>query len=130
MPLTDGSGFSLLPTPVSSDAHRRQHLAKTGGGDNLITAIIRAELNDTWHTYRPAIQRWELALARPAPPPTDLNKHGRPRVNVAFVEWMMGWPEGWVTDTATSRLDQLWILGNGVVPQQAKLAIDAVGIVY
>lgn len=37
----------------------------------------------------------------------------------------MGWPAGWVTDTAIgiSRNDQLRIIGNGVVPQQAIAAL-------
>jgi DNA (cytosine-5)-methyltransferase 1 len=39
---------------------------------------------------------------------------------------MMGLPAGWVTDPAIgiSRNDQLKALGNGVVPQQAALALD------
>lgn len=40
----------------------------------------------------------------------------------AFVEWMMGLPAGWVSDTDTSRTQQLRMLGNAVVPQQAALA--------
>lgn len=38
----------------------------------------------------------------------------------------MGLPDGWVTDPAigVSRNDQLKALGNGVVPQQAALALD------
>ena len=35
---------------------------------------------------------------------------------------MMGLPDGWVTDTGVSRTAQLKILGNGVVPQQARAA--------
>lgn len=42
----------------------------------------------------------------------------------AFVEWMMGLPSGWVTDPHldVSRTQQLRMLGNAVVPQQAALA--------
>lgn len=37
---------------------------------------------------------------------------------------MQGLPEGWVTDVpGLSRNAQLKILGNGVVPQQAELAL-------
>lgn len=40
-------------------------------------------------------------------------------------EWLMGWPEGWVTAVpGLSRNDQLKILGNGVVPQQAVAALS------
>ncbi len=37
---------------------------------------------------------------------------------------MMGLPEGWVTGTGISHVAQLKALGNGVVPQQAKLALQ------
>jgi DNA (cytosine-5)-methyltransferase 1 len=41
-----------------------------------------------------------------------------------FVEFMMGVPEGWVTDVpGLSRNAQLKALGNGVVPQQAAMAL-------
>lgn len=38
----------------------------------------------------------------------------------------MGLPDGWVTDAAIgiSKTAQLFALGNGVVPQQAALALD------
>jgi len=40
----------------------------------------------------------------------------------------MGIPAGWVTDVEISRADQLRALGNGVVPQQAMLALQLLGI--
>jgi DNA (cytosine-5)-methyltransferase 1 len=41
------------------------------------------------------------------------------------VEWMMGLPDGWITDIpGLSRSGQLRALGNGVVPQQAALAVN------
>ena len=46
------------------------------------------------------------------------------RLNPQFVEYMMGLPKGWVTDTDMSRTQQLKMLGNGVVPQQAYHAIE------
>jgi DNA (cytosine-5)-methyltransferase 1 len=37
----------------------------------------------------------------------------------------MGWPAGWVTDVPElSRNAKLKIAGNGVVPQQAAVAVD------
>jgi len=46
------------------------------------------------------------------------------RLNPKFVEYMMGLMPGWVTDLPISRTNQLKILGNGVVPQQAYLALQ------
>lgn len=43
-----------------------------------------------------------------------------------FPEWMMGLPPGWVTAVpGLSRSAKIRIIGNGVVPQQAALAIAA-----
>lgn len=77
---------------------------------------------DQWGVYEPAVRRWEDILGRPAPGPTD----DRGRLNPPFVEWMMGLPAGWVTDPdlGVSRTQQLRMLGNAVVPQQAALALS------
>ena len=55
-----------------------------------------------------------------APPTLDSLE----RLNAEFVEYMMGLPKGWVTDTGLSRSQQLKMLGNGVVPQQAYHALE------
>lgn len=76
-----------------------------------------------WGDYAPAVERWEHVLGRPAPAPTD----DRGRLSPAFVEWMMGLPQGWVTDTpGLSRSQMLKALGNGVVPQQAAYALGGI----
>lgn len=46
------------------------------------------------------------------------------KLNTKFVEYMMGLPVGWVTDIGLSRSQQLKMLGNGVVPQQAYYALE------
>jgi DNA (cytosine-5)-methyltransferase 1 len=46
------------------------------------------------------------------------------KLSARFVEYMMGLPEGWVTDLPLSRNQQLKMLGNGVVPQQAYYAME------
>lgn len=46
------------------------------------------------------------------------------KLNAKFVEYMMGLPDGWVTDLDLSRAQQLKMLGNGVVPQQACYALQ------
>ena len=77
--------------------------------------------------YAPAGERWEAVLGPPAPSLTELGKDGRPRLSPMFVEWMMGLPAGHVTDPAIglTRAQALRALGNGVVPQQASLALRA-----
>ena len=44
-----------------------------------------------------------------------------------FVEWLMGLPDGWVTDPnlGLTPPEQLTALGNGVVPAQAAHALRA-----
>ena len=44
------------------------------------------------------------------------------RLSPEFVSWMMGLPAGWVTDLGLTRNEELKILGNGVVRQQAAAA--------
>ncbi|MEU7030062.1 hypothetical protein AB0A60_25695 [Streptomyces sp. NPDC046275] len=47
-------------------------------------------------------------------------------MTVEWVEWLMGLPLGYVTAVpGLTRGQQLQILGNGVVPQQAALAFTA-----
>ena len=65
--------------------------------------------------------RCEMRLQR-TPNPLDIND----RLNPQFVEYMMGLPEGWVTDAGLSRTQQLKMLGNGVVPQQALFALSQI----
>jgi DNA (cytosine-5)-methyltransferase 1 len=76
-----------------------------------------------WGAYEPAIRRWETVTGRPAPRPTEPGRTGE-RLSPRFVEWMQGLPEGWVTGVpGLSRNQQLHALGNGVVPQQAAMAL-------
>jgi len=81
--------------------------------------------NETnWGKFEPAIRRWEATIGRPAPAPTKPDgKDGNHRLSSAFTEWMMGLPEGWITDVGLSRNEELKACGNGVVPQQAELAL-------
>lgn len=77
-----------------------------------------------WGGYKPAIRRWEHTLGRPAPEPTQPGRRGGQQLSAAFTEWLMGLPAGHVTAVpGLTRSDQLRLLGNGVVPQQAAAAI-------
>lgn len=80
-----------------------------------------------WAGYGPAIERWERELGRPAPVPTVLGRRGGPQLNPRFVEFLMGLPAGHVTDVpGLSRNQQLKLLGNGVLPQQAAYAFGSI----
>lgn len=68
-----------------------------------------------WGPYREAVERWESLFGRPAPRPTDT----RGRLDPAFVEWMLGFPEGWTT--GERRAVRLRMLGNSVQVQVAEL---------
>lgn len=79
-----------------------------------------------WGKFQPAITRWETVIGRPAPAPTKPDgKDGQHRLSADFTEWLMGLPEKWVTDSelGLSRNEMLKLCGNGVVPQQAALAL-------
>lgn len=125
--------MELLPTPAASDstgggAHPD---ARVGHTRQLIDYAL-LDGSERWAQYAPAIERWE-GLTRPAPDATEPNTLGNPRLNAQFAEWMMGWPEGWVTDMipegrkrpagSISRNAALKVIGNGVCPQQAAAAI-------
>lgn len=54
-------------------------------------------------------------------------RNDKPRLNPVFVEWTMGLPEGHVTGHGLKPAQELKMLGNGVVPQQAVLALSLLG---
>lgn len=108
-----------FPTPRASEGEKsgpNQHGSK---GDLTLSSAVF-----DYGEYTQAVRRQEMAFGLPAPQPTVPGKTGR-RLSPAFVEWMMGLPEGHVTsqEIGLSRVQQLRALGNGVVPQQAAHAI-------
>jgi len=113
------SGEVLLPTTRTSMANGASKSELEAGNPKR-----RLETVTNWGKFEPAIRRWEEVLGRPAPAPTKPDgKDGAHRLSSAFTEWMMGVPEGWITDCGLSRNDELKACGNGVVPQQAELAL-------
>jgi hypothetical protein len=110
-----------LPTPTASDWKGANH---SGSGSASSRGIATVVEQTNWGKFEPAIRRWEETLGRPAPAPTKPDgKDGAHRLSSAFTEWMMGVPEGWITGVGLSRNDELKACGNGVVPQQAELAL-------
>lgn len=116
----------LLPTPKAGDADFG--MPRTSGrppekSTHLMTRMEYTKPAESWGPYAAAIARWESVLGRPAPEPTEEGPKGGRRLSAAFVEWMMGLPEGWVTGHGLPRTAELKMLGNGVVPQQAIAAL-------
>lgn len=97
-------------TVLGTEDRRRDHPERDGLGDGRWSA-------ERWGPFWPAVDRWERVLGRRSPAPVD----DRGRLDPPFVEWMMGYPEGWVNGLA--RTSALRALGNAVCPQQAKAAI-------
>ncbi len=91
----------------------------------------RGEHLRRWGRYADAIARWEHITGRAAPAPAILNEERGPRPAPEFVQWLMGLPEGWVTESAhgLTANQQNTALGNGVLPLQALLAIDPLGYI-
>jgi len=121
MPL--GIAVQLLPTPCASEreTHRNLENRRRAGSHMELTDVVREP--HKWGKYAAAIARWE-AIVGPAPAPTKPGRNGRPKLNPAFAEWMMGAPAGWITDTpGVTDNEALRMAGNGVVRQQAEAAM-------
>jgi DNA (cytosine-5)-methyltransferase 1 len=121
--------IELLPTTSARDFkdgqadHERNGKVQT---DTVARQIFSGgEITSTaWGKFAPAIERWEQLTGRPAPAPTKPDgKDDAHRLSSEFTEWMMGLPAGWITGVGLSRNEELKACGNGVVPQQAELAL-------
>jgi len=115
---------NLLPTPNTMDdlpARDESKIDRSKGGySNVRETVMRPNFD----RFEPAVSRWEQVTGMPAPAPTKPDgRDGAPRLSSEFTEWMMGLPKGWVTGHGLSRKDELKACGNGVVPQQAELAL-------
>ena len=124
------SRAELMPTPNTMDhlpartPEQKEANKGKGGYANVRETVVNDLPATNWGKFEPAIKRWEQVIGRKAPAPTKPDgKDGSHRLSSAFTEWMMGVPEGWITDCGLSRNDELKACGNGVVPQQAELAL-------
>ena len=119
------TAVTLLPTPKASDGE--WGLPRTSGRPPEMATHLATRLEYTdFGQYAAAIQRWENVTGLTAPAPTEpTGKNGAHRLSPKFTEWMMGLPDGWITDVpGITRNEALKACGNGVVPQQAAAAIS------
>jgi len=115
------SGQVSLPTPTASDWKGPNH---SGSGSASSRGIATVVEQTNWGKFEPAIRRWEQTLGLEAPAPTKPDgKENAHRLSSEFTEWMMGLEPGWITDCGLTRNEELKAAGNGVVPQQAELAL-------
>lgn len=130
------AAVQLLPTPTAARYGRNKSPSAGAAirlGLDAIGELVGPphESSDAaadgpmWGRYQVAISRWEAIIGRQAPPPTQAGSTGSPVLAPPLVEWLMGLPAGWVTDSqlGLARTAALRVLGNGVVPQQAALAL-------
>jgi DNA (cytosine-5)-methyltransferase 1 len=112
--------IDLIETPRATASESSASQVAAGATKGRIEDQV---LTTNWGKFEPAIRRWEQ-VTRPAPAPTKPDgKDGNHRLSSLFTEWMMGLPDGWVTGHGLKRNDELKMCGNGVVPQQAVLAL-------
>jgi len=119
--------YEMMPTPVASEGTKApsqqtsEVKSKTG---QVWLSNVAKDVEISWGKFEPAVRRWESIIGRTAPAPTKPDgKDGAHRLSSEFTEWMMGVPAGWITGVGLSRNDELKACGNGVVPQQAELAL-------
>ena len=113
-----------MPTTTASDWKGANNSGSGSASSNGIATTATNLPSTNWGKFEPAIRRWEQVLGRPAPAPTKPDGKGDAhRLSSKFTEWMMGLPDGWITDCGLSRNEELKAAGNGVVPQQAELAL-------
>ena len=112
----------LMGTPRTSSANGSTPKQVAAGAPKA--RIEDQVLLTNWGKFEPAIRRWETIIGRSAPEPTKPDgKDNNHRLSSKFTEWMMGLPDGWITGHNLKRNDELKLAGNGVVPQQAELAL-------
>lgn len=112
----------ILPKEYTDWEHARQKIKWAESIQGQDKFALDSEVS--WGKFGPAIRLWERYLGREAPAPTKPDgKEGNHRLSSKFTEWMMGLPNGWITDVGLTRNEELKLAGNGVVPQQAELAL-------
>ena len=111
------------PNPAHPQGHSHRPPVPEGGQPEQPGGSDSQAAWRDWEAYWPVIQRWEHITGRPAPAPVVTTPRGQ-RLSPYFVEWMMGLEPGWVTGHGLTAPQELKMLGNGVVPQQARLALD------
>lgn len=133
---TDGSASPSLPTPTSRDgtsgpgtSPRRQ------GGENLRTRLLytptaksvndQAVFTPVLVEFKASVDRWSAIVGYRPKRTVQRGPRGGRIVAPQFVEWMMGLPKGWTLIPGVTASQRLHVLGDGVVPLQARVAYES-----
>ncbi len=117
-----GAVDKLLPTATARDGEGSRNNTsgrKPDSKHHSGTTLNDVRYTSSWGNYEAAVDRWSTIFGTPPPSPVD----SAARLNPAFVEWMLGFPAGWVTDLNISRSQQLKLLGNSAQPQTVAAAV-------
>jgi DNA (cytosine-5)-methyltransferase 1 len=142
---------AMLPTPTSSDGTGGAGHDGREGAPNLRTAVTRLSTPgasvgvkgdpsgdlalpavvrpERWGRWAEAVTRHEMMLGRPVPAPTIIGRRGGLRLNPSLTEWMMCFPEGWITGVVASPNACNRLAGNSVNPLQGAEAFRRLGLV-
>jgi DNA (cytosine-5)-methyltransferase 1 len=101
-----------IASDSDSNAHKKLRRTNRSIPDETGEIINRSNRQKHWNRFEITERKVPITLDQ------------ADRLNPGFVEYMMGLPKGWVTDLELSRTQQLKMLGNGVVPQQAYYALE------
>ena len=113
-----------LPTPTVADTFTDKLKSSQQKEGSMHSVNLGQAVHMEFGKFADAVSRWEQVTGMAAPAPTKPDgKDGALRLSSEFTEWMMGLPKGWITGLGLSRKDELKACGNGVVPQQATLAL-------
>jgi hypothetical protein len=120
-----GQVLAMLPTVTVSDTFTDQMKSSQQKAGSMHSVNLSQAVHMDWGKFEPAVIRWEKEIKRKAPAPTlPDGQKGQHRLSSLFTEWMMGLEAGWITGRGLHRKDEIKMAGNGVVPQQAKLALE------
>lgn len=109
----------LINTPSTVMANKQRNDAGKGLDNNNLWLVVN---RPNFGKYKPTFDLWAKLLGRPMPPVDCTLPTGR-SLSPRWAEWLMGLPEGWVSDADIAYSRKIEALGNGVVPQQAAAAL-------
>lgn len=86
-----------------------------------------------WQIYTSAVRQWARLRGGVVPHPVAAGARGGFRVAAEFGEWVMGYPDGWISEVPGITVQTAAKLyGNGVVPHQGARAfahlVDVLGV--